>query len=58
MKTQEQVKCAVDTISLLQDYITLVKIEKSMKSAEGQSQLGEMINSLRDKANVNVGEVL
>ena len=58
MKTQEQVKCAVDTISLLQDYITLVKIEKSMKSAEGQSQLGEMINSLRDKAYTNVGKVL
>ena len=58
MKTQEQVKCAVETISLLQDYITLAKIEKTLKSAEGQEQLGEMLNSLRDKANVNVGEVL
>ena len=58
MKTQEQVKCAADTISLLQDYITLAKIEKSLKSEVGQTRVEETISIICDKANKNVGEGL
>ena len=58
MKTQEQVKCAADTISLLQDYITLAKIEKNLKSEVGQEKVNTLLRDICDKANVNVGEVL
>lgn len=58
MKTQEQVKCAAETIALLQDYITLAKIEKMLKSEVSQKKLTEMLNSICDTATVNVGEVL
>lgn len=58
MKTQEQVKCAADTISLLQDYITLAKIEKNLKSEVGQKKVDELLCEICDKANNNVGEVL
>lgn len=58
MKTQEQVKCAADTISLLQDYITLAKIEKNLKSEVGQEKVDKLLCEICDKANYNVGEVL
>ena len=58
MKTQEQVKCATDTISLLQDYITLAKIEKSLKSEIGKRKIDELLCEICDKASINVGEVL
>lgn len=58
MKTQEQIKTAADTIGLLQDYITLAKIEKSLKSDTAKAKVDELMCDICDKANVNVGEVL
>lgn len=58
MKTQEQIKAASDAVSMLQDYITLAKIEKSLKCELSKGKVSETIDALRDGANTNVGEVL
>ena len=58
LKTQEQIKVASDTISLLQDDITLAKAQKTLKSEKGRTQVDAAICDILDTANYNVGEVL
>ena len=58
MKTQEQIKVANETIGLLQDYVTLAKIEKNLKSETAKNKVDELMCEICDKANLNVGEVL
>lgn len=58
MIKEEQVKCAAETISLFQDYMSLAKVEKQLKSDVVKEGISSIIGKICEKALENVSEVL